>query len=54
MFKIKEGSEYVVYTDSGNLGHRKGCLVEEREEAPPHHHILCQGDYNMTPDRHLG
>ncbi|KAF4018532.1 hypothetical protein G4228_010422 [Cervus hanglu yarkandensis] len=54
MFQIKVGSESVVYTVSGNSGHREGCLVEEREEAPPHHHILCQGDYNMTPDRHLG
>ena len=30
MFQIKVGSESVVYTVSGNSGHREGCLVEER------------------------
>lgn len=53
MFQIRVGSESVVYTVSGSAGgtgwaawagwgHCSSCC------------FLCQGDYNMTPDRHLG
>lgn len=50
MFQIKVGSESVVYTVSQAPGAGGGVRVgTERAPLPS-----LQGDYNMTPDRHLG
>uniref|UniRef100_A0A8D0T449 Integrator complex subunit 11 n=1 Tax=Sus scrofa TaxID=9823 RepID=A0A8D0T449_PIG len=55
MFQIKVGSESVVYTVSGSAwGTGRAVWPGKGRRHPSHGHVLCQGDYNMTPDRHLG
>uniref|UniRef100_A0A8D1JNF4 Integrator complex subunit 11 n=1 Tax=Sus scrofa TaxID=9823 RepID=A0A8D1JNF4_PIG len=55
MFQIKVGSESVVYTVSGSAwGTGRAAWPGKGRRHPSHGHVLCQGDYNMTPDRHLG
>lgn len=63
MFQIKVGSESVVYTVSQlearaeggrGVGQREAGVGGTCGRTQRKPFCLLQGDYNMTPDRHLG